>query len=83
LPAFVLVGLVTPGNSMAFLAAAVPLAGSAAGALLVLRLGRADRDDDDDSEYDNDDDHAHDDGRRDYRDDKHEQVTASVDKQTV
>ncbi len=40
LPAFVLVGLVMPGNPMALLAAALPLAGSAAATALVARLGR-------------------------------------------
>lgn len=40
LPAFVLVGLVMPGNPMALLAAALPLAGSAASTALVARLGR-------------------------------------------
>ncbi|RFF28377.1 MULTISPECIES: hypothetical protein [unclassified Wenzhouxiangella] len=38
LPAFVLVGLTTPGNPLALLASALPLAGSAAGVALVARL---------------------------------------------
>lgn len=38
LPVLVLVGLVTPGNPLALLAAALPLLGSAAGAALVRRL---------------------------------------------
>lgn len=38
LPAYVVVGLITPGNPMAFLAAALPFAGSAAGAAIVVRL---------------------------------------------
>ncbi|HSH27668.1 MAG TPA: hypothetical protein VK972_07900 [Wenzhouxiangella sp.] len=38
LPPFLLVGLVTPGNPAALLAAALPLAGSAAGTALVARL---------------------------------------------
>lgn len=40
LPAFVIVGLVTPGNPLALLAAALPLVGAAAGTALVLRLRR-------------------------------------------
>jgi hypothetical protein len=39
-PAYVLVGLTTPGNPMALLAAALPVAGSAAGAAIVVRLER-------------------------------------------
>lgn len=38
LPAFVLVGLTTPGNPMALLAASLPIAGSAAATALVSRL---------------------------------------------
>lgn len=38
LPAFVLVGLTTPGNPMALLASALPIVGSAAGAALIARL---------------------------------------------
>lgn len=38
LPAFVLVGLITPGNPLALLAGALPIAGSAAGTALVARL---------------------------------------------
>lgn len=38
LPAFVLVALTTPGNPLALLASALPLAGSAAGTALVMRL---------------------------------------------
>lgn len=40
LPAFALVGLVTPGNPLALLAAALPFLGSAAGTALVVRLQR-------------------------------------------
>lgn len=39
-PAFVLVGLITPGNPFALLAASLPLVGSAAGTVLVTRLRR-------------------------------------------
>lgn len=42
IPAFLVVGMVTPGNPAALLAASVPLAGSAAGAALVARLRRED-----------------------------------------
>lgn len=42
LPAFVLVGMVTPGNPAAFLAAAIPVAGSAAGTALAARLRHED-----------------------------------------
>lgn len=38
LPAFVLVGLTMPGNPMALLACALPIAGSAAGTALVARM---------------------------------------------
>lgn len=38
LPSFVLVGLTTPGNPMALLAASLPVAGSAAAVALVSRL---------------------------------------------
>ncbi|WP_376695018.1 hypothetical protein [Wenzhouxiangella sp. EGI_FJ10305] len=38
LPPLVLVGLTTPGNPMALLASALPIAGSAAGTALVVRL---------------------------------------------
>ncbi len=40
--AFVLVGMVTPGNPAALLAAAVPLAGAAAGTAVVARLRKED-----------------------------------------
>jgi len=38
MPAFLLVGLITPGNPLALLAAALPVIGSSAGAVLVVRL---------------------------------------------
>lgn len=42
IPAFVLVGLVTPGNPLALLAAAIPLVGSAAGTVAVIRMRHQD-----------------------------------------
>jgi hypothetical protein len=38
IPAAVIVGMITPGNPMALLAAALPLVGSAAGAAIAARL---------------------------------------------
>ena len=42
LPAFLMVGMVTPGNPSALLAATVPLSGAAAGTALAARLRRED-----------------------------------------
>lgn len=42
IPAFTLLGMITPGNPMALLAASLPLGGAMAGAAIVARLRRDD-----------------------------------------